>query len=216
MAKKAKDKNFNKTYDAYKKVLGGPAKAIFRVKAFGEENVPSDRGVIVCANHTSFSDVIVMSASTDVQVRYMAKKELFSVPIIGALVKALGAYPVDRKGGDVAALRQTVAMIGEGNAVGIFPQGTRHRGKNPRDTQVQHGVGLIAYRAKCDVVPVFIKTKNNHTHFFGKTEVHFGEVIPYEALGFEKGGKEEYKNAAELIFDRVCSIGENLEGKSNG
>ena len=112
MAKKAKDKNFNKTYDAYKKVLGGPAKAIFRVKAFGEENVPSDRGVIVCANHTSFSDVIVMSASTDVQVRYMAKKELFSVPIIGALVKALGAYPVDRKGGDVAALRQTVAMIG--------------------------------------------------------------------------------------------------------
>jgi len=146
----------------------------------------------------------------------MAKKELFSVPIIGALVKALGAYPVDRKGGDVAALRQTVKMIEEGNAVGIFPQGTRHRGKNPRDTQVQHGVGLIAYRAKCDVVPVFIKTKNNHTHFFGKTEVHFGEVIPYEALGFEKGGKEEYKKAAELIFDRVCSIGENLEVKSNG
>lgn len=216
MAKKAKDKNFNKTYDAYKKVLGGPARAVFRVKAFGEENVPSDRGIIVCANHTSFSDVIVMSASTDVQVRYMAKKELFSVPIIGALVKALGAYPVDRKGGDVAALRQTVKMIEEGNAVGIFPQGTRHRGKNPRDTQVQHGVGLIAYRAKCDVVPVFIKTKNNHTHFFGKTEVHFGEVIPYDSLGFEKGGKEEYKKAAELIFDRVCSIGENLEGKSNG
>ncbi len=214
MAKKEKNKNFNKTYDAYKKILGGPAKVVFRVKSYGEENVPSDRGVIVCANHTSFSDVIVMSASTDVQVRYMAKKELFSVPIVGALVKALGAYPVDRKGGDVAALRQTVAMIGEGNAVGIFPQGTRHRGKKPRETQVQHGVGLIAYRAKCDVVPVFIKTKNNHTHFFGKTEVHFGKVIPYEELGFEKGGKEEYKNAAELIFDRVCSIGENLEKKA--
>ena len=215
MAKKEKNKNFNKTYDAYKKVLGGPAKTLFRVKVFGEKNVPSDRGVIVCANHTSFSDVIVMSASTDVQVRYMAKKELFSVPIVGALVKSLGAYPVDRKGGDVAALRQTVAMIQDGNAVGIFPQGTRHRNVDPRETEVQHGVGLIAYRAKCDVVPVFIKTKNNHTHFFGKTEVHFGKVISYDELGFEKGGKEEYKKAAELIFDRVCSIGESLEDKKN-
>ncbi len=216
MAKKVRDKNFNKTYDAYKKLLGGPAKAVFRIKAFGEENLPADRGVIVCANHTSFSDVIVMSAATDVQIRYMAKKELFSVPIVGALVKSLGAYPVDRKGGDVGALRQTVEMIGEGNAVGIFPQGTRQRYVDPRTTEVQHGVGLIAYRAKCDVVPVFIKTKNNHTHFFGKTEVHFGKVIPFEELQFEKGGREEYKRAAELIFDRVCSVGEAIEEKKNG
>ena len=215
MAKKEKSKNYNKTYGTLKALLGGPIKALFRIKAFGENNIPSDRGVLVCANHTSFSDVIVMSASTDVQVRYMAKKELFSVPVLGALVKALGAYPVDRKGGDVAALRKTVEMLNEGNAIGIFPQGTRCRYVNPRETQVQHGVGLIAYRAKCDVVPVFIKTKNNHTHFFGKTEVHFGEPIPYESLGFENGGKEEYKNAAEIIFDRVCSIGEGLEDKKN-
>ncbi len=211
MAKKEKSKKFNKTYNAYKKTLGGPAKLVFGIKAYGEENLPSDRGVIVCANHTSFSDVIVMSAATDVQIKYMAKKELFSVPIVGPLVKSLGAYPVDRKGGDVAALRKTVSLIEEGHAVGIFPQGTRSPGVDPRTTSVQHGVGLIAYRAKCDVVPVYIKTKGNHTRFFRKTQVHFGELIPYENLGFEKGGKDEYKNAAELIFDRICSIGESLE-----
>ncbi|MBQ2730267.1 MAG: 1-acyl-sn-glycerol-3-phosphate acyltransferase [Clostridia bacterium] len=211
MAKKEKSKNFNKTYNFFKKLLSNPAKVVFHIKSFGTENLPSDRGVIVCANHTSFSDVIVMSAATEVQIRYMAKKELFSVPVVGPLVKALGAYPVDRKGGDVAALRKTVAMLEEGNAVGIFPQGTRSPGVDPRTTAVQHGVGLIAYRSKCDIVPVFIKTKGNHTRFFKKTQVHFGEVIPYSELGFEKGGKEEYKHASELIFDRICSIGESIE-----
>lgn len=203
----------NKTYSTLKKILGGPLRLIFGIKAFGEENVPRDRGVIVCANHTALWDVIVMAVAMDVQVRFMAKKELFSVPVIGWLVKVLGAYPVDRKGGDVAALRKTVSMIGEGNAVGIFPQGTRHPHKNPRDTEVRHGVGLIAYRAKCDVVPVFIKTKGDHVRPFKKTHLYFGEPISYSELGFENGGKEEYKAAAETIFDRVCTIGEGIEEK---
>lgn len=209
-------KTYNKTYNGFVKVLGGPARLAFRVRSFGKENVPSDRGVLVCANHTAFCDAIVISVSTPVQVKYMAKKEVFGVPVLGSLLKALGAYPVDRKGGDVAALRKTVSLVEEGNAIGIFPQGTRHPHVDPRETEVQNGVGLIAYRAKCDVVPVFIKTKNHHTRFFKKTEVHFGTPIPYEDLGFEKGGKEEYKKAANIIFDRICSIGEDLEEKNNG
>ena len=204
----------NKTYATLKKILGGPLKLVFGVKSFGEGNIPEDRGIIICANHTSLFDVIVMAIASRVQIRFMAKRELFSVPVIGPLVRALGAFPVDRKGGDVAALRKTVSMLGEGSAVGIFPQGTRHAHENPRGTEVRHGVGLIAYRAKCDVVPVYIKTKKNHVRPFKKTELHFGEPIPYEALGFENGGKDEYKSAAELIFDRICSIGESLEEKN--
>ena len=200
----------NKTYSGFKAVLSGPARLIFGIKAHGCENIPSDRGVIVCANHTALYDVIVMSAVSDVQIRYMAKKELFSVPIIGKIITALGAYPVDRKGGDVAALRKTVSIIEEGSAVGIFPQGTRQPHKDPRETEVRHGVGLIAYRAKCDVVPVYIKTKNNHLRPFKKTEIYFGEPIPYGSLGLENGGKEEYKKASELIFDRICTMGETV------
>ena len=209
-------KKRNKTYSGIKAVLGGPAKLAFGLKAFGAENMPADRGVLVCANHTAFCDCIVISLATAVQVRYMAKKELFSTPIIGPLVKALGAYPVDRKGGDVGALRKTVAMLESGDAVGVFPQGTRHPGVDPRTTEVRHGVGLIAYRAKCDVIPLFIKTNNNHVCPFKKTHLHFGKPISYEELGFTEGGKDEYKKAAEIIFDRVCTIGESLEGESNG
>lgn len=208
MAKKKKT-----GYAGLKKILGGPLRLIFGIKSFGEENIPEDRGVIICANHTSLFDVIVLAIASRVQIKFMAKKELFSVPVIGKLVAALGAFPVDRKGGDVAALRKTVSMLEEGSAVGIFPQGTRHAHENPRDTEVRHGVGLIAYRAKCDVIPVYIKTKNNHVRPFKKTELHFGEPITYDALGFEKGGKDEYKGAVEMIFDRICTIGESLGEK---
>lgn len=212
----AKDKKKNsKTYSVLKKLLAGPLRLIFGLKSFGEEKIPADRGVIICANHTSLFDVIVLAIAAKVQIRFMAKKELFSVPVLSSLIKALGAFPVDRKGSDVAALRKTVTMIEEGNAVGIFPQGTRHAHKPPRETNVQHGVGLIAYRAKCDVVPVYIETKNNHVRPFKKTKIYFGDPIPYEGLGFENGGKEEYKKAAELIFDRICSIGEHIE-ENNG
>ncbi|MBR6676829.1 MAG: 1-acyl-sn-glycerol-3-phosphate acyltransferase [Clostridia bacterium] len=211
----AKNKKKNKTYSTLKKLLTGPIKLFFGLKSFGTENIPDDRGVILCANHTSLFDVFVMSASSDVQIRYMAKKELFGIPLLGSLIRALGAFPVDRKGGDVAALRKTVSMLGEGSAVGIFPQGTRHAHKKLRETEVQHGVGLIAYRAKCDIVPVYIQTKNNHVRPFKKTKIYYGEPIPYESLGFENGGKEEYKSASELVFDRICSICESVE-ESNG
>lgn len=212
----AKEKNCKKAYDGVVKLFGGPVRALFRIKAYGTENIPRDRGVLICPNHTALWDVLVMSASTDVQIRYMAKKELFKIPVLGWLIKALGAFPVDRKGGDVAAIRKTVSILGEGSHVGIFPQGTRHPHKNPRDTEVRHGVGLIAYRAKCDVLPVYIKTKGNHVRPFKKTEIHFGTPIPFEKLCFSEGGKDEYKKASELIFDRVCTIGESLEEPSNG
>ncbi len=198
-------------YKVIRALLGGPVRLIFRVKSEGCEKIPKDRGCIICANHTSLCDVFVISAASDVQVKYMAKKELFSVPVLKSIIKGLGAFPVDRKGGDVAAIRKTVSMIEEGNAVGIFPQGTRHPGENPRDTQVRHGVGLIAYRAKCDIVPVYIKAKKNRVRPFRKSKIYVGEPIPYDSLGFESGGKEEYKRVAELIFDRICTIGENLE-----
>jgi len=206
----------NKTYSGLKKVLGGPLRLLFGIKAYGKENIPADRGVIVCANHTSLFDVIVMAVAADVQIRFMAKKELFSIPLLSSLIKALGAFPVDRKGGDVAAIRKTVSMLEDGSTVGIFPQGTRHAHKDPRETEVQHGVGLISYRAKCDIVPVFIKTKGHHVRPFKKTAIYFGEPVSYGELGYENGGKEEYKAAAELVFDRICSIGEGLEERSDG
>lgn len=195
-------------YSGLYKVLAAPLRGLFRVRVEGGENMPHGCGALLCANHTGLLDVIALSCALDRQVRYMAKKELFKVPVLAQLIRALGAYDVDRGGADVAAIRKTVSMIGEGELVGIFPQGTRHPHVDPRTTEVKHGVGMISYRAKCDVVPVYIKTKNNRTMFFKKTTLIIGKPIKYDELGFTEGGKAEYTAASEYIFDKICSLGE--------
>lgn len=198
-------------YSGIYKVLARPVRAIFKCRVEGIENMPAEGGAILCANHTGLLDVVVMSAALNRQIRYMAKKELFKIPLLSRLIRALGAFPVDRGGADVKAIRNTISMIEGGEIVGIFPQGTRCPGVDPRTTEVKNGVGMIAYRAKSNVVPVYIKTKNNKTRLFTKTTIIVGKPIEYEELGYEKGGNAEYKAASELIFDRICTLGERSE-----
>ena len=187
-------------------LLARPLRALFRVQVTGVGNLPQDKGGILCANHTSMLDVLIISAGLNRQVRYMAKKELFKVPVLGSLITALGAYPLDRGGADVASIRQTIRLLEEGQLIGIFPQGTRQPGVDPKTTPVKHGVGMIAYHAKCDVVPVYIQTKKNKARFFHKTHLLVGVPIPFADLAFEKGGMQEYKDATEKIFSAVCAL----------
>ncbi len=179
--------------------------ALYRIESDGIENIP-EGGCILASNHTGFADVLVISAASGRQVRYMAKKELFKIPLLGPLIKALGAYPVDRGGGDVGSIKKTIALVEEGELVGIFPQGHRHSGVDPRTTEIKHGVGMVAYHTKACVLPVFIDNKKMHTAMFRKNHVTFGRPIPFEELAFVSGGRTEYMNASRIIFDRVCAI----------
>ncbi len=196
-------------YSKVYKALAKPLRAIFSLKVVGETNFDADKGYLLCANHTGLLDVIVLAVSMRRQPRFMGKKELFKIPVLKQLITALGAFPVDRGGSDVGAIRKTISLIENRELVGMFPQGTRHPNVDPRTTEVKNGAGMIAYRAKCDVIPVYIKTKNNHTMLFRKTTVIFGEPIAYDEFGFTDGGTKEYKAASEKIFDRICSLGED-------
>ena len=179
--------------------------ALYRIEAHGVENIPAD-GAIVAANHTSFSDVLVISAAARRQVRYMAKKELFKIPLLAPLIKALGAYPVNRGGPDVSSIKRTIELIGEGELIGIFPQGHRYGGQDPRTTEIKAGVGMIAYRTKAPVVPVFLDNPRGRTSMFRKNTVTFGKPVRFEELAFEKGGMTEYTRASQIIFAHICEI----------
>ncbi|MBP3378890.1 MAG: 1-acyl-sn-glycerol-3-phosphate acyltransferase, partial [Clostridia bacterium] len=179
------------------KLFAGPVKYLYRIRAVGLENIP-EGGCIIAANHTAFSDVLVISAAAKRQVRYMAKAELFKTPL-RPLIKALGAYPVERGGADVGSIKKTIALLGEGELVGIFPQGHRYGKQDPRNTEIKSGIGLIAYHAKTTVVPVFIDNKRLKTKMFQKNTVIFGEPITFDELGYVSGGKVEYMNASKKI-----------------
>ena len=195
-----------KTYAFFKRLLKGFFIWLFKVEVKGGENIPKDNALLVCPNHISNWDPIIIAEVSDRQIRFMAKASLFKIPLLNILIKALGVFPVHRGSADPTALKNAIGYLKKGDAVGMFPQGTRHIGEEPKGTEIKSGAGMIAYRAKADVLPVSIKTKGYRIMPFRKVCITFGEVIPYEDLGFDKGNQAEYTKAAELIFDKVLEL----------
>lgn len=195
-------------YSGLRKVLGGFLRNCFyRCSILGEENIPREGGVLICCNHISLHDVIILGAASNRQIRFMAKKELFKIPLLSQLIRALGAFPVDRAKGDVAAIKHTINMINEGHIIGIFPQGTRQTGHHPKGTPIKSGAGLIVSRAKCTVVPASVKTKGfKIVPFFKKVELKFGEPINYEAFSCFEEDKDKYQKISEAIFDKITEM----------
>ena len=105
-------------------------------------------------------------------------------------------------------------MIGEGKCVGIFPQGHRYPEKDPRETATKSGAALIFSRARCDIVPVYIWRKKNKFRLFSRTYVIIGDRIPFDKLGFTEASTAEYKRMTEIVFERVCTLGEEFDPKS--
>ena len=201
----------NRFYRFIRGFFGGFFKLVYRVKIVGRENEITDKPYIVCANHTSLMDVVMLVISFKGQINFMAKQEIFKVPLLRSFVKAMGGFPIDRKGSDVAAIKKTISMLNEGNNIGIFPQGTRCPFKNPRDTEVKDGIGMIASRAGVGFMPVYIKTKREKLSLFRRTKIVIGEYISPEELACDKTGREKYAHISEYVFDKVCALGESSE-----
>ena len=201
-------------YDSMIRGLAGFFCALYRVELVGAENIPEDTeqnglpGFMLCSNHIANLDPVVIIAAIRIKINWMAKDSLFRIPGLAQLIRALGAYPVNRASGDVGAIKRTIAQLKDCKSVGIFPQGHRKPGVDPRTTEVRHGAGMIAYRSGCDVLPVAIETGSRKLKPFSKTVIIVGERIPFADLGLEEGNAESYKHATEYIFDRICSLGE--------
>ena len=178
-----------------------------RIEGVGLENIPENKNFVICSNHIAAKDVIMIGSVYPTEIRFVAKKELFSVPILGWLVKKLGAVKLDRGGSDVAAIKTTVNLAKAGYNVAIFPQGHRCPGVDPSTTPTKNGAAMIAYKSESDVLPVFIKVKNNKYAFLRKIQIIFGKPITYSEFNFVNGGSDEYKQATDKIFGEILKLG---------
>lgn len=200
-----------KMYKFVHTVFMGGVKLLFRLKVIGAENEPAEGRLLVCSNHISAADPVLISAATKYMICYMAKKELFGIPLFGSFLKSLGVFPVDRRGKDVSAVKKAISILNEGGRVGIFPQGTRHPGENPRETALKNGAAMIAVHTKADILPVYIHRKDNTPKLFRKTVVVIGKPIKFDDLNYNEEASGEYIRIVNTIFDEVCKLGEGLE-----
>lgn len=193
-------------YSKLHKTLSGVFKKLFRVRLYGAENEPEDAPFIVCANHISLMDVILIAACLKHQVRFLAKAELFKVPILRRIIRSCGAIPIERGKGDVGALKKSISVINDGEVLAIYPQGHRYAGMNPAETEPQGGVGLVLSRTKCKVLPVCVQTKNFKIRLFRKTYITIGKPIEFEEFAMMANNKSEYDRVAQQVFGTICGM----------
>jgi len=127
--------------------------AYFRVRRLGREHIPSG-GVILAANHRSFLDPFVIGCCLPRPIYFVAKRELFKNPIIGWFLNAMGAFPVKRGESDDESVATALALLERGQAVVIFPEGTRIRAGSL--AKPKRGVGRLALQSGAPVVPIAV------------------------------------------------------------
>ena len=134
---------------------------LFRGKTIGISNLPKTGGVVVVSNHGSHLDPPILGHALGRPVAFMAKSELFSIPILSFIISACGAYPVKRGAGDREALKTASNRLIEGWATGVFLDGTRQDDGRVNDPKA--GAALLAARTGCPILPVAIV--NSHRAF---------------------------------------------------
>lgn len=182
-------------------VLSIIVKSAFRLEVSGLDKVPAQGPVILCSNHISWWDPVILGCLLKRPVRFMAKRELFSYPIFGTLLKWLGAFPVDRGKADVGAIREGLKVLDTGEILGIFPEGTRQRDRTRLG--VPHpGAALLALKADAPIVPVAIRTSQSEKK---RVRVVFGEPFKLE---HQCGTKvtEEMKGASQEIMTAIREL----------
>ncbi|MGH2415542.1 MAG: lysophospholipid acyltransferase family protein [Microcystaceae cyanobacterium] len=140
-------------YHAFKWSVVSPMFHVyFKGRIYGAENVPQTGALVVVSNHASNYDPPIVSNCVRRPVAYMAKEELFKIPVLNKAIQLYGAYPVSRGSADRAAIRAAMKYLDDGWAVGIFLQGTRT--PDGRITDPKRGAALIAAKAKVPLLPV--------------------------------------------------------------
>ena len=192
-------------------LLGWLLRLMFNIKIIGRENEPAknEAPFIVCSNHISATDPVAIGVSLRRhQPHYLAKAQLFKTKIGAWLFRNLGCVPVNRSGNDVGALKTTINLLKDGKVIGIFPQGTRQSGKDPRDTKVKGGAGMICAYSGAPVLPIYIHTKDNTSKLFRRKVIIIGKLITAEEIAYLPHTAGEYDRISRLVFDRICDLGE--------
>src|SRR5690348_2111009 len=144
---------------AFARIVVGALVPLFaRLRTEGLENIPKDGPVILASDHISWFDIPLVSIRVPRITHYMAKIELFGMPVLGGILRLLGAFPVRRGEGDREALRTSQRVLQEGHLLTIFPEGHRSGGHL---IEGKSGVALIALRAGVPVIPVAVYGTEN-------------------------------------------------------
>lgn len=196
--KKEKGKVMN-IYNITIKIMEIYTKLFYKYEVIGAENVPDIGNIIIAANHKSNLDpVFIAAAIQNRKISVIAKKELFKNKLIGSYLNHINVIPIDRNNPGISALKSVLKEIKNGNAVGIFPEGTRCKGRE--FGKAKAGLGMLAVKGKASVVPVSIITDYK---LFKKVKIYIGSPISMEQYYGEKLSSKEFERISQDVLDII-------------
>lgn len=192
-------------------------KVFNRLEVIGSENVPEKGGVIVAANHVSYLDPPVIGAALKRRPTYIAKHELFNIPLLGTFIK-LFSLPVNREKPQPSTIKEAVRRLKQGELIVMFPEGGRSADGNFLDAK--RGVGMIAAISRMPIVPALIKGTEKALPVgakflrLTKIEVIFGKPIEIETSETDKHYQERISKDILEVIKKLNS--KELRAKSKG
>ena len=206
-------KPFNRLFVFIYYVVGFVADLLHPVSVEGMERLP-ESGALLCPNHASNWDPILVALKLpkNYRLHIMAKEELFQNPLLGWLLRKVGAFPVSRGNHDINTVRTAMQAIKDGDNVVIFPEGTVVRnGVGYIDGLPAHakaGVAMIGVRTGAVLVPVFV---DGEKRLFHRTRIIFGEPFQPHYTG-RRGTSEEMQQIADGILEAAYALGGQAVG----
>lgn len=182
---------------------------MYRLHIEGREHIPSEGAVIIAPNHKSYFDPPLVGVAIKKRVvHYMAKEELFRNPLFGWILRQFGTFPVKRGSVDRTAVRQAVKELKNGNALGIFPEGTRI--KRSGLGRFHSGMASLALMTGTPVIPVAIVGSADMPHKKGPFAVLIGMPIKVKK---QKAGSEEVEALNEAVKKEIQKLTDEYEAK---
>lgn len=171
----------------------------FDLTITGEENFPVDEGFVICPNHNSQHDPLVLGAGLNRIVYAMAKKELFKYKISNWFFSNINTIPVDRDNMDISVIKKSLRLLKrEKEGLIIFAEGTRNFGD--KALEVKPGVAMLATKAKVPIVPVSI---DSTYRLFSPINVTVHEPIYLDEYYDQRNSTETYQQITQEIMDDI-------------
>jgi len=175
----------------------------FKIKVEHKENLPSDRGFILAANHQTNLDPLFIGLGFKRKVCFMAKEELFKNPILRFILNKAGSFPVSRGTGDHTVIDKAITIVQDGGVLGIFPEGTRS--KDGVLKRAKSGAVLIASKTGGDIVPVSIRY--GEKNFIRRNVlITYGKPIPNEKLLISGNDRHQLKAASIVLMSEIKTL----------
>ena len=181
-------------------------KYLCKWKVEGAQNISKEGPVLIVANHVSYWDAIVLAAVTPRRIYFMGHSGLFKIPVFAQIIRALGAFPVDRGKSDRAALRAAMEILNRGDVLGIFPEGTRI--KDGSLGEFKMGAAMIAAKTNAPLVPVaLINTPNIFSRgFFRPFKVVIKEAVYVVKEDGQKVTSQQLEEISNDIRQQILTV----------